>query len=167
MLKVFVINGYPQSGKDSFVRYCRESGICFVGNIVTSTPAKRALRAIGWDGMEKSLEVRKALSDLMVLSDKLFDGVFKNAEIMVQRWNEEHAEGAIFIHSREPENIERYKNKFRAQTIFVQRDVSRKPYNNLSDSGVEEYVYDIVIENNGTLTELREKAEEFIRRNYV
>ncbi len=72
--KLVVINGYPQSGKDTFIKFCSE--FTEVENISTVDPAKKALMILGWDGI-KTPEIRKALSDLKDLSTEFFDGLMK------------------------------------------------------------------------------------------
>lgn len=162
IMKVVVINGYPQSGKDLFVQFCQDYSQS-VSNLVSSTPAKKALKILGWDGREKSPEVRKALADVMEISEKTFDGVFKAASEVINRHKALGYTKILFVHSREPRNIERYKRVFGATTLFIQRDGAKQPYNNDSDNLVEQYAYDVVIENNGSIAEFKEKAATFVK----
>ena len=65
-MKVFVINGYPRSGKDTFVTYCknllREKDIPAY-DFSTITPIKLAARQFGWNGQKDSAS-RKMLADI-------------------------------------------------------------------------------------------------------
>lgn len=162
-MKVFIINGYPGSGKDTFVGYC--SKFARVANYVTSTPAKLALKLLGWDGVTKTPEIRKTLAELMEFSEQNFDGVYNSTIINVELVASWKNTQAMFIHCREPRNIERYKKYFNAKTIFIQRNSCKQQYNNNSDNEVEKYAYDIIIPNNGTLLQLQAQAKLFVRGN--
>lgn len=165
-MKIFVINGYPGSGKDEFVRLCARHSKIPVVNYVTSTPAKLALHLLGWRGEEKTPEVRKALADLMELSETLFNGVIAATEAkLLQAMEDYHSNCIVFIHCREPRNMDYYKEKHGAVTVFINRDdTKQKRFSNESDANVENYEYDIVIQNNKSLKILEQKAIDFVRR---
>lgn len=165
-MKIFVINGYPGSGKDKFVRLCAQHSKIPVVNYVTSTPAKLALHLLGWRGEEKTPEVRKALADLMELSETLFNGVIAATEAKLIRAMEDYGDNCIvFIHCREPRNIDYYREKHGAVTVFINRnDTKQKRFSNESDANVENYEYDIVIQNNKSLKILEQKAVDFVGR---
>lgn len=65
-MKVIVINGYPRSGKDTFVSYCKDvlirNGIPAY-DFSTITPIKLIARQFGWNGQKDSAS-RKMLSDI-------------------------------------------------------------------------------------------------------
>ena len=165
-MKIFAINGYPGSGKDEFVRLCAQHSKIPVVNYVTSTPAKLALHVLGWRGEEKTPEIRKALADLMELSEALFNGVIAATEAKLIRAMEDYGDNCIvFIHCREPRNIDYYREKHGAVTVFINRnDTKQKRFSNESDANVENYEYDIVIQNNKSLKILEQKAIDFVRR---
>lgn len=165
-MKIFVINGYPGSGKDEFVRLCAQHSKIPVVNYVTSTPAKLALHLLGWRGEEKTPEIRKALADLMELSETLFNGVIAATEAKLIRAMEDYGDNCIvFIHCREPRNIDYYREKHGAVTVFINRDdTKQKRFSNESDANVENYEYDIVIQNNKSLKMLEQKAVYFVGR---
>ena len=165
-MKIFAINGYPGSGKDEFVRLCAQHSKIPVVNYVTSTPAKLALHVLGWKGEEKTPEIRKALADLMELSEALFNGVIAATEAKLIRAMEDYGDNCIvFIHCREPRNIDYYREKHGAVTVFINRnDTKQKRFSNESDANVENYEYDIVIQNNKSLKILEQKAVDFVGR---
>ena len=68
----------------------------------------------------------------------------------------------VFIDAREPDDIDRLKQTFYCLTVLIKRG-GQKEYGNHADDDVFNYNYDIVIENNGTLDELRDSAEEFVK----
>lgn len=73
--------------------------------------------------------------------------------------------GFVFIHCREPKEIQRIKEKFDydVYTILIRRDML-KFYGNHADDEVENYTYDFTINNFGTLEELRAAAEKFYNK---
>lgn len=65
-MKVFVINGYPRSGKDTFVTYCKnllKGKNIPAYDFSTITPIKLAARQFGWSG-QKDPASRKMLADI-------------------------------------------------------------------------------------------------------
>lgn len=168
MFKIVIINGYPQSGKDTFVRFVNNTKVV-VHNCHTSTPAKDAFITAGWDG-RKTPEIRKALSDCMVLFEDLFGATSLHIDKQIQycRSLEIKNEGTLvvlFIHIREPENIAKYReileNGHEVMTLLIDRETKEDP-SNTSDENVEGYNYDYIIENNNSLEELQERAEAFV-----
>lgn len=67
----------------------------------------------------------------------------------------------MFIHIREPEEIERAKIKFNAKTLLIKRESYDNITSNSSDANVENYNYDFVI-NNSTLENLELEAKNFV-----
>lgn len=166
--KVIVINGYPGAGKDTFVKLCSHYSQ-HVFELHTSSPAKNALTALGWNG-QKSEEIRNLLASLMVTGAELFDSAFMYVQNQVtrirKRYEDEEIQESpiIFVHCREPQNIDRYVQKFGAMTLFIERDLTwdtTKPIND-SDALVALYSYDHTIDNNGSEEELELAAREFI-----
>ena len=71
----------------------------------------------------------------------------------------------LFLHIREPEEIAKAVNEFKeydVKTILVKRDSVKHITSNMADENVYNYEYDIVIDNSGTLEELKEKANCFV-----
>lgn len=153
---VIIINGYPGSGKDQFVEYCKE--FANVENVLTSTPAKMALRTLGWNGV-KTEEARDMLAKLMVMSYEMFNGPVNYVLDKIEKSEADY----IFVHVREPENIDLFKLHIpKVKTLILLRDSQKVAYSNPSDSNVENYTYDYRILNNGSLVDLRNYAEAFI-----
>jgi hypothetical protein len=76
-----------------------------------------------------------------------------------------YAENSVmFIHCREPKEIERFVEEFNAETLLIRRELAEeKNWENASDKGVLDYPYDYVVRNEGTLDDLRESAQVFLR----
>lgn len=51
----------------------------------------------------------------------------------------------LFLHIREPEEIERAKNEFGAKTVLVKRDSIKHITSNMADGRVFNYEYDTAI----------------------
>ena len=69
----------------------------------------------------------------------------------------------MFIHIRDIPEIRRMVKKYPCiKTLLVKNDRVKIITSNVADANVEEYNYDFIINNNGTLDELREKAREFV-----
>lgn len=162
-LRVIIINGYPGSGKDTFVEFCNSQ--VPTAQFHTSTPAKQALARLGWDEKVKTPEVRKALADLKQMSTTLFDGPYRyiSRQLTDIKYFWAPKDWTVFIHSREPEEIERFARIFNAHTLFIDREPTEELSND-ADKNVSNYKYDLVIKNDGTLQELQQKAYDFVKQ---
>jgi hypothetical protein len=169
-LKIVVINGFPGSGKDSFVNLLLDSvtlAKCDILNLHTSDPAKEAAKLLGWKG-EKSPEARDFLAELMEQSNLLFDTSFKYIKSKIEFRN--CLRGSlqnlvVFVHSREPENIKRYVDELGASTLLIKRKLTEEEIcltTNRSDSCVLGYDYDKIVYNDGDLHDLHAKAKKYL-----
>ena len=64
MLKVIIINGSAESGKDKFIKYIEKHTKNLdinINNMSTIDPSKVALTILGWDGITKNEENRQAM----------------------------------------------------------------------------------------------------------
>lgn len=168
-MKVVVINGYPHSGKSTFVEYCqKESNL--VEEVSMVDYAKIIARQCGWKG-EKAPDDRKFLSSLKDIIDEWNDLSYKyvNTFISLRKAEVEsyldHSDRLIiFVHARQPEDIDRIKKDYNAITLFIQREPNESDLSNHADREVENYIYDEYIDNTGTLEELRIKARNFVAK---
>jgi len=170
-----IINGSGGVGKDTFVEFCKNyarsykiSFWCDVYNYSSVDIIKDAAKVLGWDG-GKTEKDRKFLADLKQLAKE-----YNNCSIkyMAKKYNDcksitKSAVTAgtyiLFFHIREPEEIEEFKNYVKNPiTVLVRRDNTKAITSNSSDANVENYVYDRIIENNGSLDDLYNIAVEFI-----
>lgn len=168
--QIFIINGSGGVGKDAFVETVKSQASkerIVVDNYSSVTKVKEIAKTIGWDG-SKSEKDRKFLSDLKVLTTKYNDMPFKYmkkyVDIFMNLIKFDKAR-ILFLHIREPEEIARAINEFKeynAKAILVKRDSVKHIVSNMADENVYNYDYDIVINNNGTLEDLKIKAEYFI-----
>ena len=170
-MKVVIINGGPCAGTDLFVTFCASVlGTDRIKNYSTIDYVKAVAATLGWDGT-KTDKNRKFLSELKALLTEWDDIPYRQTRCVIQDFSH-HLEqigedGVIFIHCREPHEIQRFKDEFNAITLLVRLEQSENvQWSNNSDCGVYDYEYDYTIMNNGTLSELRAKAEEFVH-NYL
>ena len=68
----------------------------------------------------------------------------------------------MFVHIREPEEIQKAKELLGAKTLLVKNPNVELIKSNDADGRVEEYEYDYTIYNDGTLEDLYDKAFEFV-----
>jgi dephospho-CoA kinase len=171
-MKIVVINGAPRAGKDTFVEICKEIlGDEYVLNVSTVDFVKSIAYKCGWNGV-KDGKNRKFLSDLKDLLTEWDDVPFKkvNTEIqifqldIVEYCGEEGLDRSIaFIHCREPEEIQKFKDRLHAHTVLVRREqVENEAQTNHADSEVFNFAYDSIIYNNGTLDDLKDAARCYL-----
>lgn len=160
-MKVVVINGAGGVGKDSFVKLCQSNFNYKIENISTVDKVKEFAKQMGWNG-EKTEESRHFLSDLKDLWTKYYDGPMMDVTKKVI-FCKMTGYDVVFIHCREPKEIQRLKERFNADTLLIKRDTIEKIESNHADAEVENFSYDYVIENNGTIEDLKQKAIDFIK----
>ena len=157
--KIIIINGTGRSGKDTFVSYCSEYKK--VLNVSTVDKVKEAAKIlVGWDGT-KDDKSRKLLVDLKRLSIDYNNYPTKYIASRVEEFNNSDYE-LMFIHIRESEEIDKAKKLFNAKTLLITNSNIELITSNDSDAKVDEYNYDYKVLNDGTLGDLKTKAETFI-----
>lgn len=162
---IIVINGCGGSGKDSFIElFKKQMPLLCVKNLSTVDQIKKCATFLGWNG-EKDEKSRKFLSDLKDISAKYNDGPFNYIKKYIEGTKGYY--DVFFIHSREPEEIEKFVEEFNALTIFIDAN-KRVPHisSNHADDEVENYNYDYYIDNNGSLEDLKEAVSTFCKEIY-
>lgn len=169
MVKIVCINGMPRAGKDtvaemaaSMVPYYR------VKNVSTVDFVKDVAKFCGWNG-DKTPQNRKFLSDLKDLLAEWDDIPFRKVkmayEIFKFRLESNHILGnaLMFVHTREPEEIQRFKDELGAVSLLVRRPaIETNEQSNHADMNVFNCEYDYEIMNDGSLEELEEKVKKFL-----
>lgn len=161
MTKIIVINGSGSVGKDTFVELCKEVNSA-VNNISTVSFTKKIATMCGWDG-SKTPKNRKFLSDLKDLMEEWNDIPNKKVEEYIEHLSDYDEPQILFIHAREPHNIQYYKDKYNATTVLVTNPRIKHITSNHADMEVYDYTYDYVIENQGTLKDFKETARTFMK----
>lgn len=177
MSQVYIINGRPGIGKDSFVAEVKKSLVEInysVHNISTINPILRLVEQIGFD-TTKTAANRKMFSlikQAVDFRDYTFNetrNTIRNILIFPE------GNDIVFIHCREPKEIDKYVRAYNAKTILIMSPDIEKlniDYGNDSDNNVNNYNYTYIINNHKTLdfkskeeiTEINhELAESFIQ----
>ena len=168
-MKIYMLNGKAGSGKTTFFKLIEEKCRNYVYNYSTVDLVKKVAYGCGWDG-SKTPENRKFLSDLKDLLTEWDDVPYKDCLKEIKRitsladiYDVEHDDWAIFIDCREPKEIQKFVDRLGAKTIFIDRKIEDYNASNHADANVENFEYDIVINNNGTLEDLAAVAMNFIK----
>ena len=150
---VIIINGKGGIGKDSLIN---EYLKIHRGESISSIDAvKEAAKVLGWDGRKSDVN-RKFLSDLKALSIKYNDYPLRDILFKFHRFIRDVNSDVLFIHIREPEEIEKCKKNIEytemasVKTMLVITDGEQHTYGNKSDDNVEDYNYDIRFLNHST-----------------
>lgn len=158
--RIFIINGGAGVGKDTF---CNMVGDVKSVKVISSVDqVKKAANFLGWN-FEKTSETRKLLSDLKDLSTAYFDGPMRYLRSSVHRFNVDDRYEILFMHIREPEEIDRAAKEFHAETILITNCNVELITSNHADSNVEKFDYDYVIDNSGSLDDLRKAVGIFVK----
>lgn len=164
--KIIILNSKGGAGKDTFFGFCKEIlGDCTY-HISTVDCVKDLAMQLGWNG-EKTLRDRRGLSNLKDLMTMWGDIPYQDVKTeigdIICEWKAASEEfGVIFVDCREPDEILRFNQELGAQSLLIVRDNLPTNYGNHADDGVFDFEYDYVIDNNGSLDDLREAANTFI-----
>lgn len=194
--KVIIINGSGGVGKDAFAKrvieetvkmtkriapvknenYCIDPEVYYRrNNISTIDCVKYIARMFDWNG-EKSEKDRKMLSDLKDLMTVYNDYPFKCITTQISIWlhynrsrpndKDKYDLPFLFVHCREPKEIDRIKNQFPNDTftLLVQNPKVAKVISNHADREVENYNYDFTVVNDSDLRALRKVAIDFYKK---
>lgn len=152
---VIVINGSGGVGKDTLCEIAAEHYKIF--NVSSITPIKEIAKACGWNG-EKTDSARFFLSELKRIVTEYNDYPLK---WLREKYREFLAgeDEVMFVHIREPHEIEKFKKKVCPATLTLlvrggERMSTRGAYGNSSDDLVEDYEYDYYYVNDKPLAEV-------------
>lgn len=166
--KIIIINGKGKSGKDTFVKmvgkYIKTQNYSSVELI------REVAKHLGYDENRKNEKDRKFLSDLKMLSTKYNDAPFNDMILMILNflYSKDNINELLFIHVREPNEIQRLMNYAKESnicmtTLLIEREeLDDVVYGNLADDNVDLYNYDYKISNNGTLEDLEDNAMAYL-----
>lgn len=155
--RIVIINGTGGSGKDTFVDFCKK--YAKIMNTSSIDKVKEIASLAGWDG-GKTDKDRKFLADLKHLTTEYNDMAFNDIKKSVKKFIDNDDE-ILFIHIREPEEIEKAKKEFNTITLLVKRIGLENIQTNDADKYVDNYSYDYIIYNS-TLEELENDAKKFV-----
>lgn len=150
-----MINGSGGVGKDTFVELV--SKYTGVTNYSSVEKVKKIASQCGWQG-GKSEKDRKFLSDLKLLTSEYSDMSFNDMKKIIG----EFYTSILFLHIREPKDIERAVNEFDAKTLLIKRNDVPSIKSNMADANVLNYNYDYTIHNNSSIENLEKEAVDFL-----
>ena len=152
---VFIpINGKSCAGKDYFITqvidFANMNKSIDVINISSVEKAKEALKILGWNGIDKSVEIRNFLAKIKIDSDNLFNTSFNHLLQTIDKASKTPWKKIIFWHCREPKNIKKaielVKGKCKYFTLCVENDNIIMQSN---DTLIYNMQYDLYIDNTG------------------
>ena len=164
---VVIINGYPHSGKDEFVKYVTEfllSHAIFVANISSVKPVLDMLAEVNIDVSEKTDPQRKLIASIKsALDEYKWSATRLVCEDIIRSLSE-----VIFLHVREPMAIDISKTILQdhanVKTLFIDKPDANRHAGNPADEGVENYGYDDYITNGGSLDDLKAQAIVYAKK---
>ena len=162
MKKIFITNGSGGNGKDTFAEFLSKYISVFKYSSIDLV--KEMYESIGIDRNSKDEKKRKLYSDTKDMLTKYDDIPFKDIKSIVDDFKSNKIETEVLlIDIREPEEIARAVETFWAKTILIDNPNVKKIESNHADANVNNYEYDYIIENDGTLEQLDAMAKFFVR----
>jgi len=143
-------------GKDEFISCCRDYKENIV-NMSTIDFVKKIAAQCGWD-KKKDEAGRRLLSDL---KDALTRYNRMPVNCVLESLSN-YSDSIIFIHCREPNEIEYLKSKIGATTLLITNNNTKNIVGNHADKNVFNFEYDYVVDNSGTLEDLEKSAIIFL-----
>lgn len=153
--KIFIMNGSGASGKDTVAEIIKKYFPIIKYSSIDGV--KEYAKTMGWEG-KKTEKDRKFLSELKRILIEYNDFPYKDVSNVIEDFLQDFCPKQIcVIDIREADEIDKIKKHFKdcnIITILIRTSRVEKIISNDSDKNVEEYNYDYIIENNGTLKDL-------------
>ena len=157
---IFIVNGKPRAGKDTFAQILNEYMDVYKYSSVTKV--KKIAKQCGWTGAKEEKD-RKFLHELKMLTSAYSDMSYNDVLEEIDKFKKGELDADIFVVDvREPEEIDRLVKATKAFTIFIENNRVPSITSNPADANVENYKYDFVIKNNGTLEDFEDNIKLFI-----
>lgn len=168
-MKIIILNGSGKVGKDKFSEFCMKYHKNSINWSTVDKIKKIAKSNFGWDG-EKTDDARKFLSEMKRIWTEYNDGPFLNIVNKISKHQSklndyDRDDFIYFIHCREPQEIQKFVNKYEDKciTVLIKRDDRDVPDND-SDKNVDNFHYDYIIDNNGTINDLEKTSIDFLNK---
>jgi len=173
MVSVVIINGLGGSGKSTFCQECVKAGSeredLVVAELSTVDFVKGIAQQCGWDG-GKTQEDRIFLSDMKNAMTKWRNLPIRKVFDRIEEIVDQEKDYLFFVNSREPEDHAEIRRMARANGYNVIAIKINNP--NIESNEVPELVeginsckYEMEINNDGSLEDLRKKARVFVEMN--
>ena len=118
--QIFITNGMARCGKDTFAKYLNE--IIPTLKYSSIDKVKEIAKLCGWDGVSKTEKDRKFLSDLKLLTTGYSNMPFESIRSKVTEFLNDDTYEIMLIDIREPNEIDKAKNTFKAKTILIENN---------------------------------------------
>lgn len=169
MIQIICVNGFPESGKTTFEKECVRL-LGKRGSMVSTIDFIKQIAILsGWDGT-KNKETRQFLHDLKELLSNAPWGnvplqeVLKHCKSINAAMGDKAETHYVFVDVREPKYLQQFKD-LGALTVLIRRPGDEKyiteQYNE-GDVNVLDFEYDYVINNDGAVMTLYQKAKQFL-----
>ena len=161
MKKIYIVNGKPRAGKDTFAELLGKH--CRVFKYSSVDKVKQIAAKCGWDGGKDDKD-RKFLADLKRITTEFNDMSYDDVAEKVAYFLKTDFFDVMLIDIREPEEIERAIEGYGAEAIYINNVNVPMVTSNESDANVNNFVYDYIIANDGTLDDFAETVKDFYNR---
>lgn len=166
MNKVFIINGSPRSGKDTFINFVKTYYPDTINFSSVDFIRWLSVKYLNFNDKVKDAKSRKFLSEFKRILTEYNDFPFEMCCSAIESSN---YDSVIFLHIRELSEIEKIKAKYdNVKIVYVDRE-NNTVYDNKSDDEVRQVkdISDVIIHNGDTLEELNKTAKWFVERFIV
>lgn len=160
MKRIFITNGSATNGKDTFAKSLGKYIATYKYSSIDLV--KNMFEFAGIPKEPKTEEKRLLYSDTKDRLTEYDDIPFKDITSIVTDFKNDLIDtDVLLIDIREPKEIARAVKTFGAETILIRNPNVEKIESNHADRDVENYNYDYIIENDGTLEQLEKVAKLF------
>ncbi len=157
---VFIVNGKPRAGKDTFAEILNRYMVVYKYSAVTKV--KEIAKQCGWTGAKEEKD-RKFLHELKMLTSAYSDLPYQDVLDKIEKYRSGEILADVFVVDvREPEEIDRLRKATGAITIYIENENVPAITSNDADANVANYEYDFTIFNNGTIEEFEDNIMYFM-----
>lgn len=157
---VFIVNGKPRAGKDTFAEILNRYMVVYKYSAVTKV--KEIAKQCGWTGAKEEKD-RKFLHELKMLTSAYSDLPYRDVLDKIEKYRSGEILADVFVVDvREPEEIERLQKATDAITIYIENENVPAITSNEADANVANYEYDFTIFNNGSIEEFEDNIMNFM-----
>lgn len=160
--KIFILNGMPHSGKDTFVNILKT--FASVQKISWVDPALDVIKKSGIDISEKTAADRVLISDIMDSLERYDSRCFKYVVAKAAEFMHDEKTEALFIDIRAKCNRCKTGIALNAQSILIVPEhdfVVKSPCHDDSPDNFHADDHDYIIRNPGTIPAFKEVINEF------
>lgn len=162
--KIFIMNGSGASGKDTVADIIKK--YLPIMKYSSIDGVKEYAKMMGWRGT-KTEKDRKFLSELKRILIEYNDFPCRDVSNVLEDFLQDFCPKQIcIIDIREADEIDKIKEKFNdchIITILVRTNRVEKIVSNEADKNVDDYNYDYILENYGTLEDLEESVVSLLK----